>query len=261
MIKEPNTYFGITAKAIQTESFNISLTKHQAQSEIAVHAHAKPYLCLLATGVYEEESNTSHIITTGDVLYRTANYEHANHFSNQDSICLNIEIDNEEELRHHHDFKLPTHGSKQKSSLETYKLLYAFKNEVSNDLLNIYCFESMLSHVDEEIGKGDLQWIQQVKERIQDDPLTAISLQELSLTFGLHPNYIVRKFKGVTGMKLSEYLTKIRLEYSISNLVLTEESLTNVALMSGFYDQSHFNKNFKRYLQTTPKVFRKVMKG
>ena len=258
---QSNKYFGITAKSIKTESFNISITNHPAQSEISTHAHAKPYLCLLAHGLYKEESNTSSLISTGDVLYRAANYEHANRFSGQDSVCLNIEIDNESDFMIHNGLKLPLRESLQKSSLETYKLLYAVKNGVSKDLLNIYCYESMLVHVEGVESKGDLLWINQVKEYINDNPLSPISLQELSHLLGLHPNYIVRKFKAITGMKLSDYLTKIRLEYSISNLILTQENLTNVALKSGFYDQSHFNRNFKKYLETTPKLFRKVITG
>lgn len=258
---QPNKYFGITDKSIKTESFNISITKHPAQSKISTHAHSKPYLCLLASGIYQEESNTSTLITTGDILYRTANYEHANCFLNQDSVCLNIEIDNEVDFVNHNDFKLPLTESKNNNSLESYKVLYAVKHGLSNDLLNIYCYETMLAHSDSLMNKGDLNWIKQVKEYINDNPLTTISLQEMSQLFGLHPNYIVRKFKDVTGMKLSDYLTKIRLEHSIVNLIKSEMSLTKIALNSGFYDQSHFNRNFKKYLETTPKYFRKIIKG
>lgn len=256
---QSNKYFGITAKSIKTESFNISITKHPAQSEISTHAHAKPYLCLLASGIYKEESNTSNLITTGEIIYRTANYEHANRFLNQDSVCLNIEIDNELNFMDKNDFKLPSKESKQKIALEAYKVLFAVKNGVPTDLLNIYCHESMLAVIDGLEHKGDVNWIKKVKDYINDNPLAPISLQELSHLFGLHPNYIVRKFKSVTGMKLSEYLTKIRLDHSISNLLLTEDRLTDIAIDAGFYDQSHFNRNFKKYLNTTPKLFRKVI--
>lgn len=256
-----NTYFGSTAKSVKTESFNISITHHPAQSEIAAHAHAKPYLCLLATGIYQEKSNTSEIITTGDMLYRTANYEHANRFSNLDSVCLNIEIDNETDFMTQNDFKLPTSKSKHQSALESYKVMYAVKQNLPTDILNIYCYESILGHVKGLESAGDLNWIKQVKEYINDSPLAPISLKELSHQFGLHPNYIVRKFKDVTGTKLSDYLTKIRLEHSISAIVLTDDKLTAIAVNSGFYDQSHFNRNFKKYLDTTPTHFRKVIKG
>ena len=82
----PNKYFGVTTESLRTESFNISLTNHSVNwltTNIPLHSHDKPYLCLLATGTYKEESNTTDIITQGEVLYRTANYEHSNNFSNK----------------------------------------------------------------------------------------------------------------------------------------------------------------------------------
>ena len=179
-------------------------------------------------GYIKNESNTSNLITTGEIIYRTANYEHANRFLNQDSVCLNIEIDNELDFMDQNDFKLPSTESKQKTAIEAYKVLFAIMHDVPTDLLNIYCHESMLAVVDGLEHKGDVKWIIKVKEYINDNPLSPISLQELSHLFGLHPNYIVRKFKSVTGMKLSEYLTKIRLDHSISNLLLTEDRLTDI---------------------------------
>ena len=110
-------------------------------------------------------------------------------------------------------------------------------------------------------GIGDLNWVKKVKERINDNPLETISLDKLSMEFSLHPNYIVRKFKEITGFKLSEYLTKIRLEHSMKYLLSNEENITTIALESGFYDQSHFNKNFKKHIDTTPNHFRKVITG
>ena len=87
-----NQYFGITTDSLRTENFTISITNHSANSKISLHSHDKPYLCLLASGSYKEESNTSDIISQGEVLYRVANYEHSNSFSDKGGLCLNIEI-------------------------------------------------------------------------------------------------------------------------------------------------------------------------
>jgi len=80
---QPNTYFGTPAKSIRTGSFNTSITEHPAHSQISAHAHSKPYLGILASGIYNEDSTTSDQITSGDILNRAANYEHVNRFSNQ----------------------------------------------------------------------------------------------------------------------------------------------------------------------------------
>jgi len=256
-----NIYYGKTTRAIETESFNISLTVHPANSIIPKHSHKKPYLCLLASGSYNEESRNLSVIKNGYVLYRSINYEHSNQFSNEQSICLNLEINNPEQFINQNNFILPKLELEQKASINIYKLLYSFKSNVSKDVLNIYCYESFLSHFENLKVKGKLVWVKNVKEYINDNILDTISLKILSEEFQLHPNYIVRKFKEVTGCTLSEYLIKIRLEHSIRSLIQTENPLTEIALNSGFYDQSHFNKNFNKYINTKPSFFRKTIKS
>ena len=58
-LQQSNTYFGVTTESLRTENFNISLTNHSANSKISLHSHNKPYLCLLASGTYKEESNNT----------------------------------------------------------------------------------------------------------------------------------------------------------------------------------------------------------
>jgi AraC family transcriptional regulator len=257
----PNKYFGVTTESLRTESFNISLTNHSVNSNIPLHSHDKPYLCLLATGTYKEESNTADIITQGEVLYRTANYEHSNNFSNKGGLCLNIEINDYQQFMSLNELQLPIEVSKHKGTVELYKLLYGLKQGLSNDILDIYCYESMMAVINVFNGNGDINWVKKVKELINDNPLETISLDKLSIEFSLHPNYIVRKFKEITGFKLSEYLTRIRLEHSVNHLLMNKENITSIALENGFYDQSHYCRNFKKYIDTTPNHFRKVITG
>lgn len=259
MSTKPNKYFGITEKSLKTECFNVSVTSHSMNSEIAMHSHSKPYLCLLAHGTYKEKSNVSDIIMDGEVIYRTSNYEHSNIFADKGGICLNIEINDYEQFINLNDLQLPNTISKQKGTVELYKLLYGLKCGLPNDVLNIYCYESMISSINIFNINGNVLWVNKVKEFINDRPLETISLNKLSLEFSLHPNYIIHKFKEITGYKLSDYLTKIRLEHSIKQLIENEKNLTNIALESGFYDQSHFNRNFKKQLETTPSHFRKII--
>lgn len=255
------TYFGITIQSISTEDFNLSLTVHQPNSITPKHAHEKPYLSLLINGNYEEESHDSTTIKNGFAIYRRADYEHQNSFSNQEGICLNLEINNPEEFVNGSDFRLPDFEIERQGSIDIYKLLCAFKNNIPKDILNIYCYESLVSHFDMLHYSGKLDWINKIKEYISDDPHTFISLNNLSTEFNLHPNYIVRKFKENTGYKLSEYLSKIRLESSLQKLIHPENKLTDIALDSGFYDQSHFNRTFKKHLQISPNTYRKLVNG
>ena len=88
-----------------------------------------------------------------------------------------------------------------------------------------------------------------------------ISLNKLTQEFHLHPNYIIRKFKEKTGYKLSEYLEKTRLECTIRKLINSKEKLGNIALDNGYFDQSHFNRIFKKHLSILPNQFKRILQG
>ena len=166
MILKENQYFGTTTASVRTENFTISLTNHLANSNISLHAHDKPYLCLLASGTYKEESNTSDIISQGEVLYRMANYEHSNSFSDKGGLCLNIEMNDYEQFITLNELQLPNKVSKQKGVIELYKLLYGLKKGLPNDIINIYCYESLIAVINIFNCNGNIDWIKKVKERI-----------------------------------------------------------------------------------------------
>jgi len=56
MINIENKYYGVKQKSITTESFNVSITRHDKSELIPNYNHNKPYLCLLLSGNYTEMS-------------------------------------------------------------------------------------------------------------------------------------------------------------------------------------------------------------
>ena len=193
-------------------------------------------------------------------LFRGANYEHENEFFGSGGKCLNIELIDSEGFSDRNELKLPADRVPRLGSLSFFDLLYSLESGIQDDLLDILCYESLVLHFELLPVRGKLDWIRKIKERIYDDPLTPISLNRFSTQFDLHPNYIVRKFKEVTGYRLSEYLNRIRIEYSISRMIGTGDSLTKIAHDAGFCDQSHFNRNFRKFFSTSPKIYRKSVR-
>ena len=80
------------------------------------------------------------------------------------------------------------------------------------------------------------------------------SLKELAEVVGLNPFYLVRVFRKEVGMPPHEYLTQVRVERA-KKLLFDGFSIAEVALDTGFVDQSHFTKRFKRLVGFTPKQF------
>lgn len=65
---------------------------------------------------------------------------------------------------------------------------------------------------------------------------------------------LVRAFKSHTGLTPIAYLTLLRLNKS-KDLLASGNSLVETAMECGFFDQSHFSNNFKKYFGVTPKQF------
>lgn len=71
-----------------------------------------------------------------------------------------------------------------------------------------------------------------------------------------HPQ-LLRLFKETYGITLIKYLTQKRLERAQHLLTTTDLSVKSVAFSSGFYDELHFMKIFKKHVGTTAIAYRK----
>lgn len=80
-----------------------------------------------------------------------------------------------------------------------------------------------------------------------------ITLQQLSLLAGLHPNYLCARFKEVMGQTVFSYLTTVRLEHATQLVTSTELSVAEICQRCGFHSVGFFCKKFKERHGMTPK--------
>ena len=95
---------------------------------------------------------------------------------------------------------------------------------------------------------------------IQDqiDTNMALSLQQVSEELKINPAYLSREFsKYFEDLSFGEYIRKMRLEKAISLMETTHYSLTEIAYLTGFSDQSHFNRIFKKQMGMKASEYKK----
>ncbi len=85
-----------------------------------------------------------------------------------------------------------------------------------------------------------------------------LRLETLAALVDLSPNHFCRSFKSVTGATPFEYILSYRLSKSRYALRATEMSVTEVAMVCGFNDASHFIRLFRKAFGITPKQYRKL---
>lgn len=84
-----------------------------------------------------------------------------------------------------------------------------------------------------------------------------ITRDEVARSCSMSPGYFSRVFHEKTEHTFTDLLNKFRIEQACFLLDDTRMSLYEIALETGFNDQSYFNKVFKKYRGLTPKEYRR----
>jgi AraC-like DNA-binding protein len=101
-------------------------------------------------------------------------------------------------------------------------------------------------------------WARELKEIIQDHIDTNLSLKEISKGLDINPSYLSREFSRYFGdLSFGEYIRKQRIEKAKELIGSSRYSLTEIAYLTGFSDQSHFTRIFKKFTGQSPSAFRK----
>lgn len=93
--------------------------------------------------------------------------------------------------------------------------------------------------------------IKMVKNYLDENYDHDVSLKTLSELTQLSPYYLLRLFKKEVGATPHLYLTQCRINKA-KRLLISGDSLTDVAYKTGFVDQSHFTHRFRNIVGVTP---------
>jgi len=90
-----------------------------------------------------------------------------------------------------------------------------------------------------------------------DEHLAAdLTVVELAEAAELSPSTLARRFKDAMGTTPWRYVLQRRIDKAKRLLVTTDRSLAAIAFDTGFYDQPHFTRAFKRLEGQPPGAYR-----
>ena len=146
-----------------------------------------------------------------------------------------------------------------------YDALYSWAQFHKNEKHTQSPTENLLIEVFEKFikqkrSKKPPAWVKELKETIQDGIDTNITLKQLSKDLDINPAYLSREFsKHFNDLSFGDYIRKLRIEKAIEYLNTSTYSLTKIAYLTGFSDQSHFTRIFKKHTGQNPSVYRKKL--
>lgn len=92
---------------------------------------------------------------------------------------------------------------------------------------------------------------------IQDHYQESLTLSSLAAQFHLTEKYISRFFSQNFNLPFSSYIIHLRLSNARHLLETSDDSITDIALQSGFPNVSYFIRSFKKLYGTSPLQYRK----
>lgn len=128
---------------------------------------------------------------------------------------------------------------------------YLYEQKHIQEPVEFLLLEVFNKYLKQQGSKKAPAWAKEIKEMIQDqiDTNMSLSLQQVSEELKINPAYLSREFsRYFENLSFGDYIRKMRIEKSINLMETTDYALTEIAYLTGFSDQSHFNRIFKKQM-------------
>lgn len=90
---------------------------------------------------------------------------------------------------------------------------------------------------------------------MHDNLHSKITIEELAGICNLHPSYLSRLFKKETGVSVSEYIIRLKIEAAGNMLLYSDLTLSEISSILAFGDQSYFTSVFRKHTGFTPRKY------
>ena len=103
--------------------------------------------------------------------------------------------------------------------------------------------------------------LRRVTDFITQNCTRSIRLQELAELTELSQSYFSHAFKATTGVPPHQWQMNARIRHVQNLLLRGDVPLTEIAAESGFSDQAHFTRTFRRFVGDTPAAWQKARRN
>jgi len=125
-------------------------------------------------------------------------------------------------------------------------------------LVEALCLEMMGTIASPSIDRSEPRWLKTAYAMLQDSYTEEVTIHALSRAVGVHPIHLTRTFRAFYRCTPGEFLRIRRVQKAAELLISTHLPLVEVALKSGFADQSHLTKHFRRAYGIPPGEYRRL---
>jgi AraC family transcriptional regulator len=105
-------------------------------------------------------------------------------------------------------------------------------------------------------SRGAPPWLPRILDKLRTEHCRRLTLDELAREAGVHPVHLSRVFRRCVGEGIGEHVHRLRVRTACERLLAPLVSLSEISFGTGFADQSHFTRAFRKITGMTPAAFR-----
>lgn len=254
---------GSIAATVQWEGFCATESVYWPHLGLPEHQHDRAYVGITLAGSFTQAvGRRTRQAVPGAVAFQPAGHVHANHFSEKGARCLNIEI------APHSLARLQALGQTmtgQRDAAEGAPVLLGkrlYHEFRLRDELTPLALEGLIVELIAELwrvpgdGVREPRWLRRAAEFIRTNFTEPLSLTAIAQAAGVHPVHLARQFRCAYGCSVGRRVRELRVNRASHLIATTERPLADIAVETGFSDQSQMCRTFRHLVGRTPGDFR-----
>ena len=259
-------FYGQTNQTIYLEGITLTDTEY-THDRVDWHYHENAYFTFILQGnLIEGNKKGTYACSPGTLLFH--NWQDPHYNIKPQGVTRGFHIELEQKWTDAFLFDLNIlQGNIRISDPDLILLQYQiFKETKVNDDTTALSVQSLLlqtlarlKHTQETQLKSKPSWVKNITAILHDRTTEKLSLTELSDSLEIHPAHLSRDFSKYFHCSLGTYVRKLKIERSLSLLSDKKHSLTDIAFICGFTDQSHFIRCFKEMTGINPLAYRRML--
>ena len=218
------------------------------------HAHADPHFMFVVAGRYRTGVGGE----GPDLIYNPPDTVHRDRFESRGSFFA-VSISRRE-------------AEKQSLPLAPMRIgdgaAYALMNRLMREcaswtkdsalVAETLCFELLGCTSGASLDRVAPRWLRVARDFVDDQFDRPITIEQIAHAVGVHPIHLTRTFRKFYRCTPGDFIRMRRARCAAELLTQSSKPLAEVALDSGFADQSHFTRLFRRAYGVAPGEYRRL---
>jgi AraC family transcriptional regulator len=266
-VRVPVTMGSTRSSGIEAAGLQARLVWFPGQLCLPPHSHERPTIAVIVSGSFlARTGGRDHPCPTGTLVIEPAGEDHGNLFARGGAQVLVVQPDLAQ-VERLEPFLGPLQQPARFTDLIATSIARRAAVELrSGDAMTQFAVEGLALellaraartiHQSAGAGRRPPQWVRQAHDLLHDRFRESLQIQDVAARLGVHPVHLTRTFRVHYGTSVGSYVRALRLEWAASRLARTQDSIADIAVQSGFFDQSHLTRSFRAHFGITPLRYR-----